>query len=125
MSSSPTSATGTVDVLMPQMGVSVAEGTIVEWKKAVGDAIELSVADRGVGLDDDELPHVFEPFYRSPRARLRGRPGVGLGLAVVRRIAANFDGSVSAEGTPGVGSRFVVRFPEAVAFETPSLAPAS
>jgi signal transduction histidine kinase len=93
--------------------------------RRIGDAIELSVADRGVGLGHDELPHVFEPFYRSPRARLRGRPGVGLGLAVVRRIAANFSGTVSAEGTPGLGSRFAVRFPEAVAVKAPSLAPAS
>ncbi|HEY2157536.1 MAG TPA: ATP-binding protein [Isosphaeraceae bacterium] len=93
--------------------------------RRIGDEVELSVADRGVGLGADELPHVFEPFYRSPRARLRGRPGVGLGLAVVRRIAANFSGTVSAEGTPGLGSRFVVRFPEAVRAEVPSLAPAS
>ncbi len=93
--------------------------------RRVGDEVELSVADRGVGLGLDELPHVFEPFYRSPRARLRGRPGVGLGLAVVRRIAANFGGTVSAEGTSGLGSRFVVRFPEAVAARAPSPAHAS
>ena len=60
-----------------------------------------------------------------PGTRLRGRPGVGLGLAVVRRIAANFGGTVSAEGTSGLGSRFVVRFPEAVAFRAPSPAHAS
>lgn len=80
-----------------------------------GAAVALAVEDRGVGLGPDELPHVFEPFYRSPRARLRGRPGVGLGLAVVQRIAANFGGTVAVEATPGVGSRFVVRFPEAAA----------
>ncbi len=87
---------------------------IVVGLRRSGDAVELSVEDRGVGLGPDELPHVFEPFYRSPRARLRGGPGVGLGLAVVRRIAANFGGTASAEGTPGVGSRFVVRLPAAV-----------
>lgn len=81
--------------------------------RRAGGSIELSVEDRGVGLGPDELPHVFEPFYRSPRARLRGRPGVGLGLAVARRIADTFDGTLSVESTPGVGSRFVIRFPEA------------
>ena len=86
--------------------------------RRAGGSVELSVEDRGAGLGADELPHVFEPFYRSPRARLRGRPGVGLGLAVVRRIAANFGGTASADGTPGVGSRFVVRLPEAVAVPT-------
>src|SRR5262249_46179775 len=87
---------------------------IVVGLASVGDGVELSVEDRGVGLGADELPHVFEPFYRSPRARLRGRPGIGLGLAVVQRIATNFGGTVAAEGTPGVGSRFVVRFPRVV-----------
>lgn len=88
-----------------------------------GDAVELSVEDRGVGLGPDELPHVFDPFYRSPRARLLGRPGVGLGLAVVRRIAANFGAAVRAEGTPGLGSRFAVRFPApAMAEEAAALA---
>ena len=86
-------------------------------------SVELSVADRGIGLDPDELPHVFDPFYRSPRARLRGRPGVGLGLAVVQRIAANFGGTVAVEGTSGVGSRFVVRLPEAAAVGMPLLVP--
>ena len=85
---------------------------VVSLRRAEG-SVELSVADRGIGLGADELPHVFDPFYRSPRARLRGRPGVGLGLAVVQRIAANFGGAVAVEGTPGVGSRFVVRLPEA------------
>jgi signal transduction histidine kinase len=87
---------------------------IVVGLRRVGDAVELSVEDRGLGLGADELPHVFEPFYRSPRARLRGRPGVGLGLAVVRRIAENLGASVRAEGTLGVGSRFAVRFPRTV-----------
>jgi signal transduction histidine kinase len=73
----------------------------------------LVVEDAGDGLAPDELPHLFEPFYRSPRARRRGAPGVGLGLAVVRRIAETFCGSVVAEGAPGRGSRFVVRLPEA------------
>jgi signal transduction histidine kinase len=80
------------------------------WREP--EDVVLAVEDRGPGLADDELPHVFEPFYRSPRARLRGAPGVGLGLAVVARIAATFGARVVAESTPGQGCRFVVRFPE-------------
>jgi signal transduction histidine kinase len=75
--------------------------------------VSVAVADRGPGLTADERAHVFEPFYRSPRARRLGAPGVGLGLAVVARIAAAFGGAASAEGEPGRGSTFTVRLPAA------------
>ena len=75
--------------------------------------VAVEVEDRGEGLADEERPHVFEPFYRSPRARRLGTPGVGLGLAVVARIAESFGGSVSADGEPGRWSRFTVRLPAA------------
>jgi signal transduction histidine kinase len=76
-------------------------------------AVVLAVQDRGTGLAASDLPHVFEPFYRSPQVRLRGEPGAGLGLSVVSRIAATFGGRVGVESLPGWGSRFVVRLPEA------------
>ena len=59
----------------------------------------------------EDLAHVFEPFYRSAKARRR--PGVGLGLAVVERIAAVFGGTIRAESEPGRGSRFILRLPDA------------
>ena len=80
-----------------------------------GEYVTLAVEDRGVGLDAQDLPHLFEPFYRSARARRR--PGVGLGLAVVERIAHVFGGTMSVESAPGRGSRFVLRIPDA----TPSI----
>jgi heavy metal sensor kinase len=76
-------------------------------------AVLLTVADEGGGINADDLPHVFEPFYRSPESRRRGRTGIGLGLAVVRRIATAFGGSVTAESEPGRGSRFTLRLPAA------------
>jgi heavy metal sensor kinase len=80
-----------------------------------GGYVTLSVEDQGVGLDALDLPHVFEPFYRTRKARRR--PGVGLGLAVVERIAQVFGGMMSVESTPGRGSRFVLRLPDV----TPSI----
>jgi heavy metal sensor kinase len=77
--------------------------------------VTLAVQDEGVGLDALDLAHVFEPFYRSSKARRR--PGVGLGLAVVERIAKVFGGAIRAESTPGRGSRFILRLPDA----TPSI----
>jgi heavy metal sensor kinase len=77
--------------------------------------ISLGVEDAGVGIAVEDLPHVFEPFYRSPDARRRGVGGVGLGLAVARRIAAAFGGSLDAQSRPGKGTRLTLRLPEAAA----------
>ena len=75
------------------------------------DAVALAVEDRGCGIPAEDLPRVFEPFYRAESARRLGRAGVGLGLAVARRIAAAHGGTITAESEPGRGSRFVVRLP--------------
>ena len=79
------------------------------------DVVTLAVQDRGWGLAADDRPHVFEPFFRSAEARRRGLSGVGLGLAVVQRIAAVFGGTITVESEPGRGSRFMLRLPVAKA----------
>ena len=81
------------------------------------DAVALAVEDRGCGIPAEDLPRVFEPFYRAESARRLGHAGVGLGLAVARRIAATHGGTITAESEPGQGSRFVVRLPHAPASE--------
>lgn len=73
----------------------------------------LTVEDQGCGLSSTEIASAFEPFYRSPQARRLARQGVGLGLSVVQRIVTASGGSITVESTPGKGSRFVLRFPEA------------
>jgi signal transduction histidine kinase len=85
---------------------------VVRLRREAGGVL-ISVADRGAGLTADERAHLFEPFYRSPRARQQGAPGVGLGLAVVARIASAFGGAAAAAGEPGRGSTFTVRLPAA------------
>jgi two-component system OmpR family sensor kinase len=78
--------------------------------------VVLIVEDAGCGIAAEDLPHVFEPFYRSPHARRVGRPGVGLGLAVAQRIAAAFGGGVEVHSGLGQGSRFTLRLPELAGF---------
>lgn len=80
-------------------------GTTVEVQL---DAAGLSVRDHGPGIDPDDLPRVFERFYRSPAAR--GRPGAGLGLAIVQQVADAHQWQVAAENADGGGARFTVRF---------------
>jgi len=63
---------------------------------------ELCVCDHGAGISAEDLPHVFDRFYRGAEARRR--PGSGLGLAIVRQVADSHGGSVSAERAPGGGT---------------------
>ncbi len=80
-------------------------------------AVALAVEDRGCGISPEDLPQIFEPFYRANSARQLGRAGVGLGLAVARRIAATHGGTITADNVPDGGCRFVVRLPHAPATE--------
>ena len=70
---------------------------------------EVAVRDHGPGIDDSDLPHVFDRFYRAPSAR--GLPGSGLGLAIVRQVAEAHGGTVVAERADGGGTRVRLRFP--------------
>jgi two-component system, OmpR family, sensor histidine kinase MprB len=63
---------------------------------------EIVVRDRGPGIDESDLPYVFDRFYRAPSAR--GRPGSGLGLAIVRQVAEAHGGSVAVERPDGGGT---------------------
>lgn len=85
----------------------------------------LAVEDRGTGLAPDEVGSIFEPFYRSPHARKLGREGVGLGLSVARRIVSALGGTIEVESRPGLGSRFILRFPAAGAPAPPPPSDAS
>jgi signal transduction histidine kinase len=83
----------------------------------------LSVQDRGPGISTEDLPHVFEPFYRSDQARKLGIAGVGLGLAVVQRIAQALGGRIDVASQVGSGSRFTLWLPKATSPAVPPPAP--
>lgn len=69
----------------------------------------LTVTDDGPGIAEDDLPHVFERFYRSAEARTM--PGSGLGLSIVRRAAERHGGSVTVTSAQGIGSEFKMSIP--------------
>ena len=81
---------------------------------------ELTVTDCGPGISDDDLPHVFERFYRSTEARTL--PGSGLGLAIVQQTAQRHGGTVTAGRAPDGGAMFTLRLPGEAMAEA-SLAP--
>jgi signal transduction histidine kinase len=74
-------------------------------------SVTLTVADEGLGVCAEDLPHLCDPFYRSAEARRLGLPGVGLGLTVVQRIATVLGGELGIDSKPGGGSRFAVYLP--------------
>jgi len=73
------------------------------------NAGEVTVRDHGPGIAEDDLPHVFDRFYRARAAR--GLPGSGLGLAIVKQVAEAYGGSVVAESAPGGGARLRLSLP--------------
>jgi heavy metal sensor kinase len=80
---------------------------------ATEKSAELLVEDRGVGIAPEEITHLFDPFFRSPSARLRGVEGFGLGLSVAARIARAFGGELTVTSRLGEGSRFILKLPTA------------
>jgi two-component system sensor histidine kinase MprB len=81
-------------------------GSRIEVRVADG---ELSVRDHGPGIADEDLPHIFDRFYRSAAAR--GLPGSGLGLAIVRQVAETQNGSVTVTNADGGGTIFTLGMP--------------
>lgn len=73
--------------------------------------ILISVQDRGIGIQASEIPHIFDPFYRSPKVVASQIRGTGLGLSIAKRSAEIFGGAISVSSEIGVGSTFTVRLP--------------
>jgi len=71
----------------------------------------VEVRDTGVGISPEDLPHIFERFYRASKDRSRTTGGVGLGLSIAQWIVARHGGEILVESAPGAGSVFHVRLP--------------
>ena len=75
------------------------------------DMVSVDVADTGIGIPRDELPRIFERFYRVDKARSRELGGTGLGLSIVKHLISSIGGQISVTSRPGSGSRFTVKIP--------------
>ncbi|MBU6531026.1 HAMP domain-containing histidine kinase [Streptomyces sp. A108] len=88
-----------------------AGGSVTLSARVEPDTVVIDVADTGTGIAADELPHIFDRFWRAEKSRSRQSGGSGLGLAIVRRLAEAHQGTVTVVSTPNVGSTFTLRLP--------------
>jgi len=86
------------------------QGTVTVSLKADNGQVAISVSDTGIGISEDDLPHVFKRFYRCDNSR--AQQGTGLGLSLVKAIAGSLGGSVNATSHLGEGSTFTVTLPQ-------------
>ena len=87
-------------------------GTITVSLAKVGRDAVLDISDTGVGIPAEDLPHVFDRFYRVDKSHPSG--GTGLGLSIVKHGAAYLGAQVTLRSEPGKGSTFVLQFPKYV-----------
>ena len=88
---------------------------------AASHDVQIAVSDRGRGIDAQDLPHIFEPFYRGRFAIDRQIHGNGLGLSLVKRIAEAHGGRVSVLSSPDQGSTFTLHLPGMNEGDAPAL----
>ena len=84
-------------------------GHVTLQAQFANDQITLSVIDDGPGIPADDLPRVFERFYRGDKSHSQTVPGTGLGLAIVKHLVEAHQSAVSAESVPGEGAIFRLR----------------
>ena len=88
-----------------------AGGNVVVEAGHINGMAFLAVSDDGPGIPADELPNLFDRFWRGDKSRSRGGGGSGLGLAIVQQIVLLHGGEVVVESPPAGGSRFIISLP--------------
>jgi two-component system sensor histidine kinase BaeS len=87
------------------------EGGKITLSASAGDGIELRVRDNGSGIEAEDLPYVFDRFYRADKARGANSGKMGLGLAICKALVTAQGGEISAESAgKGLGTSMVIRF---------------
>jgi signal transduction histidine kinase len=83
-------------------------GTITLKTRIQGDDVSVEISDTGIGISENDLPYIFDHFFRADRSRSMNNAGMGLGLAIVKRIVEMHGGTIEVKSTVGQGTTFRV-----------------
>lgn len=86
-------------------------GEVTLALKTAGKTAEISVTDSGIGINEKDLPNIFERFYRTDKSRTRESGGMGIGLAIAKAIVEAHGGDITVESKEGGGSKFTITLP--------------
>lgn len=100
-----------INLLDNALKYTPAGGTVRVELRLEQPMVYLNVSDTGIGIPSEDLPYIFDRFYRVDKARSRKIGGVGLGLAIVRWIVEAHGGTITADSSEGVGTTFRVQLP--------------
>ena len=79
--------------------------------RSYDDHVQIEISDTGIGIPEDEVPNVFDEFFRASNARKSERDGTGLGLSIVKQIVERHSGKISVESRQGQGTKFTITMP--------------
>jgi two-component system phosphate regulon sensor histidine kinase PhoR len=100
-----------VNLLTNAIKFTDRQGTIAIALQAQCEWAVVRIADTGIGIAEEDLPRIFERFYKADKARTRSVSGSGLGLAIVKKIIDLHEGEIQVESRLGTGTAFTVRLP--------------
>ncbi|WP_028784551.1 sensor histidine kinase [Thalassobacillus devorans] len=87
-------------------------GTITIKANETEDNVYITVADNGIGIEPEDLPYIFDRFYRAEKSRARKTGGAGIGLAIVKALVQAHHGQINVQSTAGKGTKIIVQLPK-------------
>ncbi|MCS7287206.1 MAG: ATP-binding protein [Anaerolineae bacterium] len=99
------------NILANALNFTPEGGTVAVRARKVNSAVEISISDTGPGIPPEDLPHIFERFWRKEPSRSRSTGGSGLGLSIAKELVEAHGGTIEVQSTVGKGSTFTVKIP--------------
>ncbi|MCL1630602.1 ATP-binding protein [Sporolactobacillus sp. CPB3-1] len=99
-----------INLISNAIAYTPEHGTVTVSVREHDQKTDLVIADTGIGIEKEEIPRIFERFYRIDKARSRDSGGTGLGLAIVKHLVEAHEGQIHVKSTPGKGSTFTITF---------------
>ncbi|MCL4555129.1 MAG: HAMP domain-containing histidine kinase [Actinobacteria bacterium] len=100
-----------ISILLDNAAKYTQKGTVSLQTRCKRGAIVIEVSDTGIGISEEDIPSIFERFYRTDISRSQGSGGFGLGLPIAKTIIDGLGGTIEVKSTLGVGSVFILRLP--------------